>query len=141
MFTIYEDPKLAVAVVIERDGLLLLGLRGEGTREPGKWSFPAGFVDRGEQVESAARREIREETGIELGDLSLLDLRSREGEAVVLAVYVCRTFTGEASPGDDLAAVAWFDPQALPELAFGHDPAIIDAWKRWRSHADTIGNS
>jgi len=130
--TIYFDPRLAVAVVIERDGLILLGLRGEGTREPGKWSFPAGFVDRGERVEAAAVREIREETGIEINDLALLDLRSSDGEATVLAVYVATRFRGEPSAGDDLAEVGWFDPDDPPDLAFAHDPGIIEAWRSWR---------
>lgn len=131
-FAFYLDPKLAVTVVIERDGQLLLGLRGEGTREPGKWSFPAGFVDRGERVETAAAREVREETGVEVGELHLLGLLSSEGEAVVLAVYVAETFSGDPAPFDDLAAVAWFDPLNPPELAFPHDPDIIDTWLEWR---------
>ena len=63
---VYLDPKLAVAVLIARDGRLLLGKRGPGTREPGKWSFPAGFVERGERVERAAAREAREETGLDV---------------------------------------------------------------------------
>src|SRR4029453_15234156 len=68
---VYRDPKLAVAVLIARDGRILLGKRGPGAREPGKWSFPAGFVERGERVEQAAVREAREETGLDVivGDL------------------------------------------------------------------------
>lgn len=140
-FTIYLDPKLAVAVVIEREGRLLLGLRGEGTREPGKWSFPAGFVDRGEIVEMAAIREIREETGLTLESLELLDLISREGEAVVLAVYVATSHRGNPVPADDLVEVGWFDPHELPDLAFPHDPAIVNRWKRWRDRPESSGNS
>ncbi len=130
--TTYLDPRLAVAVVIEQDGLILLGLRGEGTREPGKWSFPAGFVDRGERVESAAIREIREETRIEIDELVLLDLRSSDGEATVLAVYAAVGFRGEPSAGDDLTEVGWFDPDDPPDLAFAHDPGIIETWRSWR---------
>ncbi|HET7095609.1 MAG TPA: NUDIX hydrolase, partial [Thermomicrobiales bacterium] len=51
---VYFDPKLAVAVVIEREGRLLLGRRGPTTTQAGRWSFPAGFVERGERVEDAA---------------------------------------------------------------------------------------
>ncbi|CAN5533397.1 NUDIX hydrolase [soil metagenome] len=127
----YFDPKLAVAVVLEREGKILLGQRGQNTRAPGKWSFPAGFVERGEQVESAAIRETREETGViaELG--SLIGLFSHEGEAVVLAVYAASNFSGEPAASDDLDAVGWFELGALPELAFDHDPAIVRAWKSW----------
>ena len=60
------DPKLAVAVLIVREGRVLLGRRAPGSREAGRWSLPAGFVERGEVVESAAAREVREETGIDV---------------------------------------------------------------------------
>ncbi len=126
----YLDPKLAVAVVIERDGKLLFGKRGASTREPGKWSFPAGFVERGEQVEEAARREAKEEIGldVEIGDL--LGLYSSPGETVVLAVYIASAAAGEAVAADDLTEVAWFSPDDLPPLAFAHDNRIIETWRR-----------
>ncbi|CAN5642091.1 hypothetical protein BH23CHL5_BH23CHL5_11000 [soil metagenome] len=124
----YYDPKLAVAVIISRDGEILLGKRGPGTREAGKWSFPAGFVERGERVEVAAAREAREEVNlaVEVGEILLIV--SYEGEAVVLAVYLVASFSGVAAAGDDLIDVGWFSPDRLPDLAFPHDQAIIDAW-------------
>ena len=124
----YLDPKLAVAVLIESDGLVLLGKRGPGTRQPGKWSFPAGFVERGERVELAAAREAREETGLEVVVGELIGLFSSEGEPVVLAVYAARIASGEAFAGDDLTEVAWFPLQELPELAFPRDLRILEAW-------------
>lgn len=124
----YLDPKLAVAVLIARDGRVLLGRRGQGTREPGKWSFPAGFVERGEVVEAAARREAREESGLEVTLGPLLALLSSEGETVVVAVYPAVSWTGDPAAGDDLAEIGWFAVDALPELAFPHDRRIIDRW-------------
>ncbi|MGH2613794.1 MAG: NUDIX hydrolase [Thermomicrobiales bacterium] len=125
---VYLDPKLAVAVLIVRDGRILLGKRGPGTREPGKWSFPAGFVERGERVEAAAAREAREETGLEVEVGELVGLYSSEGEPVVLAVYAATTADGEPWAGDDLTAVGWFEPSALPELAFPRDLRILEGW-------------
>src|SRR6187401_844516 len=75
----FLDPKLAAAVVIERDGKLLFGRRGPGTRAPGLWSFPAGFVERGEQVEAAAVREALEETGLSVRLGPLMGLFSEQG--------------------------------------------------------------
>ena len=126
-FVMYQDPKLAVAVVIERDGAFLLGLRGPGVRSPGKWTFPAGYVERGEMVEDAAIREVLEETGltVELG--GLLSLISAPGEPVVLAVYRARSFVGEPTPDDDLLELGWFTPDSLPELAFALDRQIIES--------------
>lgn len=127
-FVVYLDPKLAVAVLIQREGRLLLGKRGEGTREPGKWSFPAGFVERGEQVEHAAAREAWEETGLSVQIGRLIGVFSSPGETVVLVVYEA---TGDGVPvaADDLVEIGWFDPNALPELAFEHDIEIVERWR------------
>lgn len=125
----YYDPKVAVAVVIERDGKLLFGRRGPGTRAAGGWSFPAGFVERGEQIEAAAIRETREEVGLTVALGPLLGLYSATGETVVLAVYAAASFSGDAVASDDLTEVGWFSPDALPELAFPHDERIVELWK------------
>lgn len=132
-FVTYFDPKLAVAVVIERDGQLLFGKRGPGTRSPGLWSFPAGFVERGERIEDAAVREVREEVGLEVTLGKLLGIYSATGETVVLVVYLAETVVGEAMAGDDLVEVGWFAPTNLPELAFPHDEEIVGAWREVRS--------
>jgi 8-oxo-dGTP diphosphatase len=129
----YLDPKLAVAVVIERDGKLLMGKRGAHTREPGKWSFPAGFVERGERVEDAAAREAREEIGLEVTIGDLLGLYSYTGETVVLAVFLGTAADGTAVAADDLTEVAWFSPEDLPPLAFPHDDQIVAEWRSHRS--------
>lgn len=132
----YLDPKLAAAVLIAREGRILLGRRGPGVRAPGRWSFPAGFVERGEEVEAAARREAREEVGLDVQLGPLLVLLSAPGETVVLAVYPVTSFTGEPVAADDLVGIGWFAPDALPELAFPHDDRIIAAWLGSRFAAD-----
>lgn len=124
----FLDPKLAAAVVVERGGRVLLGRRGPGARASGRWSFPAGFVERGEPVEAAAVREAQEETGLLVALGPLLGLYSAPGETVVLAVYVA-TAVGEPVAGDDLDEVGWFAPESLPELAFPHDRRILADWE------------
>lgn len=125
----FLDPKLAAAVLVEREGHVLLGRRGRGARAAGKWSFPAGFVERGEPVEAAAAREVREEAGLAVAVGPLLGLYSAPGETVVLAVYLGHAAAGEPTAGDDLDAVGWFPPDALPPLAFPHDRRILDDWR------------
>ena len=129
----YLDPKLAVAVVIERNGEFLLGRRGPAASASGRWSFPAGFVERGEVVEAAAVREVREETGVEIALGPLLGLYSRPDETVVLAAYACRSFRGVPAAGDDLDMIGWYTQDALPDMAFPHDTRIIADWRAWRS--------
>ena len=127
----YLDPKLAAAVVIERAGRILLGRRDPGARAAGRWSFPAGFVERGEPVEVAAVREAREEVGLAVVLGSLLGLYSAPGETVVLAVYLGEA-AGEPVAGDDLVEIGWFAPDALPDLAFPHDARILADWRAHR---------
>jgi ADP-ribose pyrophosphatase YjhB (NUDIX family) len=128
----YLDPKLAVTVIIEREDRILLGKRAEWTRSPGAWSFPAGFVERGEIVESAAIREVREEVGLTVEVGPVLGVLSEIGEPVVLLVFPATSAIGEPVPGDDVTEIGWFSPDDLPELAFDHDPQILRLWQDWR---------
>lgn len=125
----YLDPKLAVAVIISCGDRVLLGKRGLHGREPGKWSFPAGFVERGERVENAAARETREETGLEVEIGDLVGLFSESGDDVVLAVFAARAVGGEPRAADDLSELGWYTVAELPELAFPRDRQILDAWR------------
>ena len=126
-----DDPKLAAGVVAERGGRVLLVRRNH---EPmyGRWTFPSGFVDAGETVEAAARREAREETGAEVTIEALLGVWSAEGDPVVFVAYAGRA-EGEPAAGDEALEVGLFAPDALPDLAFPHDAAILAAWEAWRS--------
>jgi ADP-ribose pyrophosphatase YjhB (NUDIX family) len=129
---IFEDPKLAVAVVIAIEGRILLQQRDI---DPGRgaWTFPSGFVDRGEVVEEAAAREVREEVNLAVRIDRLLGVYSRAGHPVVLAVYTATPLASDFSAGDEVAAVGLFDPADLPPLAFPHDARIIADWIQ--SHA------
>lgn len=129
---VFADPKLAVAVLIEREGRMLMGRRSRRSASPGKWSFPAGYVDRGERVEDAAVREVREETGLDVRLDGLLGLYSASGDPVVLAVYVATPVGGTLAPADDLTELAFFPFDDPPEPAFAHDPLIIADWLAWR---------
>jgi ADP-ribose pyrophosphatase YjhB (NUDIX family) len=131
----YLDPKLAVAAIIERNGVILLGKRADWVRSPGRWTFPAGFVERGEVVERAVIREAFEETGLTIEVGPILGVFSEAGDATVLLAYPALGFSGTPHPGDDLIELAWHAPHALPELAFDHDLEIIRRWRDWRGSA------
>ncbi|MDA0366693.1 MAG: NUDIX hydrolase [Chloroflexi bacterium] len=131
-YTWYADPKLAVGVVPVRNGEILLVRRNH---EPayGRWAFPSGFVDAGEVVEEAARREVREETGVEVELDALLGVYSEPDEQVVFVAYAGTIVAGEAVAGDEAIEVAFFDPEALPDLPFPHDQRVIEAWRAHRA--------
>ena len=63
-------PRVGVAVVVAREGRVLVGLR-KGAHGPGLWALPGGYLEFGEEIEAAARREVREETGLELTNVRL----------------------------------------------------------------------
>jgi ADP-ribose pyrophosphatase YjhB (NUDIX family) len=121
---VFHDPKLAVAVVIGFGGRILLQRRAI---DPGRgaWTFPSGYVDRGEVVEEAAAREVREEVNLAVRIDRLLGLYSRAGEPVVLAAYAATPLADDFAPGEEVSEVALFDPADLPPLAFPHDARII----------------
>jgi ADP-ribose pyrophosphatase YjhB (NUDIX family) len=101
----------------------------------GSWSFPSGFVDAGEVVEEAARRECQEETGLEVRIDKLLGVYSSEGERVIFVAYAGTAVGGEMEAGEECIEVRVFDPDALPELAFPNDKAVLEAWAAHRAGA------
>ncbi len=125
---VFLDPKLAVVVIVAREGNILMVKRDI---EPmmGRWSFPSGYVDRGEIVEEAAVREVREETSVEVKLDRLLGVYSGRGAPVVLVAYAASVKGGIAEAGDETQAVGWFPPDELPSLPFPHDAAIMRDWR------------
>ena len=133
-FVYYLDPKVAVAVIVPRDDGIVLGRRAI---DPGMgaWSFPSGYVDRGEVVEEAAVREVAEETGLSVAIEGLVGLYSTAGEPVILAVLAARVLGGQLVAGSEMSEVGIFPPDCLPQMAFAHDRRIIADWKRFRAWA------
>jgi 8-oxo-dGTP diphosphatase len=112
------------------DARVLLIRRGN---EPfaGRWALPGGFVDEYEQLEAAARRELAEETGLQVGALEQLhayDTPGRDPRGWVVSIaFIARV--GEAASvagGDDADEARWFALDALPALAFDHDRVLAD---------------
>ncbi len=130
-FIYYLDPKVAVAVVLGDERGVLLGRRGIDPRS-GYWSFPAGYVNRGEKLEEAAVREVLEELSLQVEVTGLVGVYSRSGDAVVLIVYAGEVVGGALRvDGREVLEARWFDPAELPdELAFPHDKAVVEDWLR-----------
>ncbi len=128
----YRDPKLAVAAIVPYDSGIVLTRRAI---EPayGEWSFPSGYMNRGEVVEKAVAREVLEETELQVEVRELVGLYSTEGQAVVLAVYDTVVVGGVPAPADETLEIGIFYPNSLPPLAFEHDDRIIRDWQAIKS--------
>ena len=122
------------AVVVDGDSVLLVR-RAHPPRQ-GEWSLPGGKVELGEALEDAVRRELREETGLEVAVGPLVELfdrvhRDDAGRVryhFVIADYLCRPAGGSLRAGDDAAEVAWVPRDRVPAYGVNvHAAAVIEA--------------
>ena len=133
-YVVFLDPKIAAVVLVLIDDQLVLVRRGVEP-ELGRWAFPSGYVDRGEVVEDAAKREVKEETGLDVELDGFVGLYSRSGNTVVLAVYSAHVVGGDMQPGHDAQEAALFPVEALPPLPFPHDGQILKDWQALKTRA------
>jgi 8-oxo-dGTP diphosphatase len=124
----------ADAIIAGPDGRIVLILR---KNEPKGWAIPGGFVDAGEEVGKAARREAKEETGLDVELVAQLftysDPRRDPRKHTISTVYACRAKAGaEPEGGDDAAEAKWFREGEIPwdELCFDHAEILRDYF-RW----------
>ncbi len=123
----FADPKVAAAILIEREGRVLLVRR---INEPfrGLWTLPAGFVDADENPARAAERECLEETGLTVHATRLLEViagREHPRGADFVIVYAGEIVSGELQAADDADQAEWFDRAHLPSLAFRATQAVL----------------
>ena len=118
-----EHPLLGIGALIFEGGCILMAQRGKAPLM-GQWSLPGGLVETGESLENAVRREVLEETGLEVKPLGVLEIFERimrnAGGAVeyhyVLLDYICRVTGGTLCAGDDASRVQWVERRALKDL-------------------------
>ena len=123
----YQNPFPTVDIIIEMEGGIILI---ERKHEPLGWALPGGFVDYGESLESAAIREAREETSLEISNLQLLGCYSdplRDNRMhTISAVYIAKGH-GIPHAADDAINLAIFSLDSLPkQLCFDHPKILTD---------------
>ena len=146
----YRYPHPAVTtdcVIFGFDGERLQVLLIERGIEPykGRWSFPGGFLKMDETAEEGARRELKEETGLDgayMEQFHTFSAPERDPrERVITIAYYALVKIQEVKGGDDAASARWFPLDDIPSLAFDHDYILRMATQRLREqiHFQPIG--
>jgi len=116
--------RVAVSAVIFQDGKILLALR----RDIDWWNLPGGGMEIGETVEEAVRREVREETGLEVAVERLIGLYSKPQKQEIVLSFLCQRIGGELTGTDESRECRYFSPDQLPaNLLPKHRQRVEDA--------------
>ena len=122
----YRNPIPTVDIIIETGGGIVLV---ERKNPPHGWALPGGFVDYGESIEEAGRREALEETGLVVTDLRQFHTYSdpeRDARMHTISTVFIATATGEPRGGDDAVQAKIFHAGELPPLVFDHARIVHD---------------
>ncbi|MGA8367601.1 MAG: NUDIX hydrolase [Candidatus Acidiferrales bacterium] len=119
-----ERPVVGVGGVVISDGRALLVRRG-GQPLKGRWSIPGGMLETGETLYEGVRRELAEETGLEVRVVELievferisLDAAGKTRYHFVVLDYLCEAVGGNARAGSDVTDVAWASPAELAQYS------------------------
>lgn len=144
----YPHPAVAtdIAIFTIRDGsLMLLLIQRRDPPFAGDWALPGGFLMMDEDLDACARRELREETGVDaeflepFGNFSAPDRDPRE--RVISVAYLALIRADKLNPiaGSDAASVRWFEAAKLPSLAFDHAQIVADAMAALRTRVSEPG--
>ncbi len=142
-----STPLVGVGAVVVKDGRVLLVRRGS---EPlkGHWTLPGGLLEVGEALTAGVVREVREETGIDVEPIELVELLDRihrEGQRVryhyVIADYLCRFTGGELRAASDAAAVRWVErSEWSSHSALVLDPVTVRVIEKGWQRASELGS-
>jgi 8-oxo-dGTP diphosphatase len=129
-YILFPAPKLVAVVTVMYHGKVLLGRRNIGPCL-GEWSFVSGYIDRGEKVEEAAIREVKEETNLDVQLERLIGIFSSRGNPYVILAFqasiVNDDLTALTAQPDEVSELAFFALDEMPPLAFPTDSAILQA--------------
>ncbi|HYF91601.1 MAG TPA: NUDIX hydrolase [Symbiobacteriaceae bacterium] len=131
-FIQFRNPLPAVAVMITAVDRILLGRRSSKL-EKNHWCMPCGFIEHDEDFLAAARREVKEETGLDVRPVELINVAFNfltPKIHTLVTVLRAEVVGGSLLADDDTAEVTWFGPaDPLPPLAFESDAYIIERYR------------
>lgn len=132
-FVFYRNPVVGVAVILTEEDRILLVRRARG-KYRGSWCIPCGYVEWEEEIRQAARRELKEETGleVEVGPVYAVHSNFHDPHAHTVGVWFTGAVVGGALfPGDDVDHAAFISLRQLPaNLAFPTDRTVLEQLKR-----------
>jgi ADP-ribose pyrophosphatase YjhB (NUDIX family) len=135
-------PVVGVGAVVVRDGKALINKRAHEPRK-GEWSLPGGLLELGESLQDAVRREIKEETSLEIEVGPVIETfdrvhRDDQGKIryhFVIVDFVCAWSDGEAVPGSDADGVAWVRAEEIDDYKVNdHAKAVILRGLNYHQH-------
>jgi 8-oxo-dGTP diphosphatase len=126
-----KQPKLTVDAVVFDDAGRLLLIKRKSPPFQGSYALPGGFVEYGETVEEAARRELKEETGVTAKTQQLVGIYSQAGRDtrghVVSVAFLMKVRSAKPKADDDAAAAEFVADWRTKRLAFDHAKIVADA--------------
>lgn len=122
-----------VAIVVNKDGKILVTKRALHLLRGGKYTIPGGFLDRDESTSEGIKREIKEETGLSIKNLMLFRIndnpkRPKEDRQNVDFIFTAETDEAKIKENEEVSELRWIDEQTLPpddEFAFDHRDSIL----------------
>lgn len=130
----YPRPSVTVDIILvsKNNSVLLIQRGGEPFKD--QWAIPGGFIEMDESLEDACRRELEEETGLNVDKLTQFKAfgdvgRDPRGRTISVIFYSFQDEETIPRAGDDASNARWFPLTHLPDLAFDHEQ-ILDEFKK-----------
>jgi len=122
-------------MILNQEGQVLLGLR-QGSHGAGEWSFPGGGIEFGDTMEKTVKKEVKEETNLDVDDLELVSVADEmrylnEGKQYVMIGFKVNSFSGELKlmEPDKFVRWNWFSLDDLPQPLFSGTQSMINSYQ------------
>ena len=138
-----KSPSIMVDAIVEKDDKLLL-VRRKKDPFKGSLTFPGGKVDEGERVEDGLKRELKEETNLDVEPTDILGVysdpsRDPRGHRISIT-FLATIKSGDAKAADDAESIEWLPINEQKDLAFDHNKILKD-YRQWKQTKGTYWSS